>query len=168
TRAVKHDDQWLIYGQTGLTSYGHVADNCFLLARTSTDPEKKHRGITAFLLDMDQEGVETLPIVQMDDKTDFNEVYLNDAVASDADIVGEVDRGWRVMIALMLHERTGIGAELFRLEKHFDEVIDLTKEYKVNDQPLIENPDIRRKLTHFYARVRGSLLNYYKNLTNTM
>src|SRR5699024_10037201 len=46
--------------------------------------------------------------------------------------------------------------------------IELTKEYKVNGQPLIENPDIRRKLTRFYARVRGSLLNYYKNLTNTM
>jgi len=168
TRAVKKEGKWLINGQKVWTSFGHVADKCFLLARTSTDPEKKHRGITAFLLDMDQEGVETLPIVQMDDKTDFNEVYLTDAVASDADIVGEVDRGWRVMIALMLHERTGIGAELFRLEKHFDEVIELTKEYKVNGQPLIENPDIRRKLTRFYARVRGSLLNYYKNLTNTM
>lgn len=168
TRAVKKEDKWIINGQKVWTSYGHVADKCFLLARTSTDSEKKHRGITAFLLDMDQEGVETLPIVQMDDKTDFNEVYLTDAVASDADIVGEVDQGWRVMIALMLHERTGIGTELFRLEKHFDEVIDLTKKYKINGQLLIENPDIRKKLTHFYARVKGSLLNYYKNLTNTM
>src|SRR5699024_7327646 len=168
TRAVKKDDQWVINGQKVWTSYGHVADKCFLLARTSTDPEKKHRGITAFLLDMDQEGVETLPIVQMDDKTDFNEVYLTDAIASDGDIVGEVDQGWRVMISLMLHERTGIGAELFRLEKHFDEVVALTKEYEVNGQTLINNPTIKSKLTQFYARVRGSLLNYYKNLTNTM
>lgn len=168
TRAVKKDDKWVINGQKVWTSYGHVADKCFLLARTSTDPEKKHRGITAFLLDMDQEGVETLPIVQMDDKTDFNEVYLTDAIATDADIVGEVDQGWRVMISLMLHERTGIGAELFRLEKHFDEIVELTKEYEVNGQPLINNPSIRTKLTQFYARVRGSLLNYYKNLTNTM
>src|SRR5699024_3054452 len=165
---IKKDDKWFINGQKVWTSYGHVADKCFLLARTSTDPEKKHRGITAFLLDMDQEGVETLPIIQMDGKTDFNEVYLNDAIATDADIVGEVDDGWRVMISLMLHERTGIGAELFRLERHFNDVVQLTKEYTLNGEPLINDKSIRLKMSRLYTRVRGSLLNYYKNLTNTI
>lgn len=168
TRAVKKDDKWIINGQKVWTSYGHVADRCFLLARTSSHPEKKHRGITVFLLDMNQEGVETVPIVQMDGKKDFNEVYLTDAVAYDVDIVGEVDNGWQVMIHLMLHERTGIGSELFRLEKYFDEVIELTKKYIVNGQPLINDKNIKRKLTRFYARLKGSILNYYKNLSNTM
>jgi len=168
TKAIKKDDKWFINGQKVWTSYGHVADKCFLLARTSTDPEKKHRGITAFLLDMDQEGVETLPIIQMDGKTDFNEVYLNDAIATDADIVGEVDDGWRVMISLMLHERTGIGAELFRLERHFNDVVQLTKEYTLNGELLINDKSIRLKMSRLYTRVRGSLLNYYKNLTNTI
>ena len=66
TRAVKDGDRWLINGQKVWTSFGHVADKCFLLTRTSTHPEKKHRGITVFMIDMDQPGVETLPIVQMD------------------------------------------------------------------------------------------------------
>lgn len=168
TRAVKDGEQWKLNGQKVWTSFGHVADKCFLLARTSNHPEKKHKGITVFLMDMDQEGVETLPIVQMDGKKDFNEVYLTDAIAYDGDIVGEVDGGWRVLIALMLHERTGIGAELFSLEKQFDEVIELTQKYKINGQPLIKNPMIRQKVAHFYARVRGSLLNYYRNLTTTI
>ncbi|MDV6377088.1 acyl-CoA dehydrogenase family protein [Sporosarcina sp. GW1-11] len=168
TRAVKDGDRWLINGQKVWTSYGHVADKCFLLTRTSTVPEKKHRGITVFLIDMDQPGVETLPIVQMDGHKDFNEVYLTDAVATDADIVGAVDSGWHVLIALMLHERTGIGAELFTLEKQFEDTVTLTQQYKVNGQPLIHNPLIRQKMAGFYARVRGSLLNYYRNLTMTV
>ncbi|PIC63713.1 acyl-CoA dehydrogenase [Sporosarcina sp. P13] len=168
TRAVKDGDRWLINGQKVWTSFGHVADKCFLLTRTSTVPEKKHRGITVFLIDMDQPGVETLPIIQMDGHKDFNEVYLTDAVATDADIVGQVDSGWHVLIALMLHERTGIGAELFTLEKQFNDTVTLAQQYKVNGQPLIHNPLIRQKMAGFYARVRGSLLNYYRNLTTTV
>lgn len=168
TSAEKKDDQWLINGQKVWTSFGHLADKCFLLARTSTHPEKKHRGITAFLLDMSQPGVETKPITQMDGHQEFNEVYLTDAVAYDADIVGELDKGWRVMIALMLHERTGIGAELFTLEKRFDDMVAAIKEYRVNGRPVMDDPSVRQKMASFYARFRGSLLNYYRNLTNTL
>lgn len=168
TRAVKDGERWRINGQKVWTSFGHVADKCFLLARTSNHPEKKHRGITVFLIDMDQPGVETLPIVQMDGRKDFNEVYLTDAVANDNDIVGKLDAGWHVLISLMLHERTGIGAELFTLEQQFNETVELTKRYRINGQPLINNPDIRRKMADFYARLRGSLLNYYRNLTTMM
>ncbi|PIC88148.1 acyl-CoA dehydrogenase [Sporosarcina sp. P20a] len=168
TRAVKDGDRWLINGQKVWTSFGHVADKCFLLTRTSNHPEKKHRGITVFLIDMDQPGVETLPIVQMDGHTDFNEVYLTDAVATDADIVGQLDSGWHVLIALMLHERTGIGAELFTLEEQFNETVKMAQQYKINGRPLIQDPFIRQKMAGFYARVRGSLLNYYRNLTTTL
>src|SRR5699024_11245498 len=76
TSAVRKGDDWVINGQKTWTSFGDVADKCFLLARTSTDPEKKHRGITAFIMDMNQSEVETIPIVQMDGRTDFNEVYM--------------------------------------------------------------------------------------------
>src|SRR5699024_4256679 len=83
-------------------------------------------------------------------------------------IVGEVDKGWRVMIALMLHERTGIGAELFTLEKRFNEMVKLTKEFTVNGVPLIKDPFVRKKMADFHTRVQGSLLNYYRNLTTTL
>lgn len=168
TTAEKDGDRWLINGQKTWTSFGHVADKCFLLARTSTHPEKKHRGITAFMVDMNQPEIETVPIVSMDGEQEFNEVYFEDAVAYDGDIVGEVDKGWRVMIALMLHERTGIGAELFTLEKRFDDLVAMAKNYKRNGKPLIKESFVRQKMADFYTRFRGSLLNYYRNLTTTL
>ncbi|MEK4029187.1 MULTISPECIES: acyl-CoA dehydrogenase family protein [Bacillaceae] len=167
TSAVRDGNRWKINGQKVWTSFGHLADRCFLLARTSRG-EKKHKGITVFLLDMNQQGVETRPIIQMDGKHDFNEVYLEDAIAYDADIVGEVDEGWRVMIALLMHERSGIGAQVFTLEQQFEDLVVLAKELQEDGQPLIENPFTRKTMVDLYTRSRGSLLNYYRNLTKTL
>ncbi|WP_042356059.1 acyl-CoA dehydrogenase family protein [Bacillus rubiinfantis] len=167
TTAVKDGDRWIINGQKVWTSFGHLADKCFLLARTSHH-EKKQKGITVFLVDMHQPGVETRPIIQMDGEHDFNEVYLNDAIAYDADIVGEVDEGWKVMITLLMHERTGIGGQLFTLEQQFAELVNLTRELEDNGRRLLEDPFIRQRMVDFYTRTRGSLLNYYRNLTTTL
>lgn len=167
TSAVKDGDRWIINGQKVWTSFGHLADRCFLLARTNRF-DKKHKGITVFLLDMNQPGVETRPIIQMDGQHDFNEVYLNDAIAYDAEIVGEVDEGWRVSIALLMHERTGIGAQVFTLEQQFNDLVSLTKDLKEDDQPLMANPLVRKTMIDLYTRSRGSLLNYYRNLTKTL
>ncbi|WP_350302632.1 acyl-CoA dehydrogenase family protein [Peribacillus frigoritolerans] len=167
TSAVKDGDRWIINGQKVWTSFGHLADRCFLLARTNRF-DKKHKGITVFLLDMNQPGVETRPIIQMDGQHDFNEVYLNDAIAYDAEIVGEVDEGWKVTIALLMHERTGIGAQVFTLEQQFNELVGLAKELKEDDKPLLGNPLVRHTMVDLYTRSRGSLLNYYRNLTKTL
>lgn len=167
TSAVKDGDKWIINGQKVWTSFGHVADRCFLLARTNRY-DKKHKGITAFLLDMNQEGVETRTIIQMDGKHDFNEVYLNNAVAYDADIVGAVDEGWRVSIALLMHERTGIGAQVFTLEQQFNDLVAVTKELEADGEPLMNDPFVQRTMVDLYARSRGSLLNYYRNLTKQL
>ncbi|MEC2057394.1 acyl-CoA dehydrogenase family protein [Peribacillus psychrosaccharolyticus] len=167
TSAVKDGDRWIINGQKVWTSFGHVADRCFLIARTNHF-EKKHKGITVFLLDMDQPGVETKPIIQMDGQHDFNEVYLNNAVAYDTEIVGEVDEGWRVMMALLMFERSGIGGQVFTLEQQFNELVAMTKDLKEDNEPLLDNPLIRKTMIDLYTRSRGSLLNYYRNLTKTL
>ncbi|MEK3799782.1 acyl-CoA dehydrogenase family protein [Peribacillus sp. FSL H8-0477] len=167
TSAIKDGDRWIINGQKVWTSFGHLADRCFLLARTNHF-DKKHKGITVFLLDMNQPGVETKPIIQMDGQHDFNEVYLNDAIAYDADIVGEVDEGWKVSIALLMHERTGIGAQVFTLEQQFNDLVSMTKELKEDDKPVMEDPLVRKTMIDLYTRSRGSLLNYYRNLTKTL
>ena len=117
---------------------------------------------------MHQPGVETRPIIQMDGEHDFNEVYLNDAIVYDADIVGTVDEGWRVMIALLAHERTGIGGQVFTLEQQFNDLVALAKEKREDGAPLLKDPFIRKNMVDLYARSRGSLLNYYRNLTKTL
>ncbi|WP_432354305.1 acyl-CoA dehydrogenase family protein [Sporosarcina sp. A2] len=167
TTAVKKDGKWVINGQKVWTSFAHLADRCFLLTKTSQS-EKKHEGITVFLLDMDQEGVETRPIVQMDGHQEFNEVYLTDAVATDEDIVGEEGKGWAVLIALMLHERSGIAAQVFTLEQQFERVIEMAKTVRLNGSLLIEDPFVEDGLADLYARINGAKLNYYRNITHTL
>lgn len=167
TSAVKQGDKWIINGQKVWTSFAHVADRCFLLARTSTQ-EKKHQGITVFLLNMKQPGVETRPIIQMDGKHDFNEIYLTDAVAYDDEILGEVDNGWSIAMTLMLHERTGIGGQVFTLEKQFDRFLQMVRELTAEGRRLIEDPLVRQQLGDLYAKVRGASLNYYRHLLNTI
>ncbi|PWA07932.1 acyl-CoA dehydrogenase [Pueribacillus theae] len=167
TRAVKQGDKWIINGQKIWTSYAHLADRCFLLARTE-NTGKKHEGITAFLVDMHQEGVETRTIRSINDKRDFNEMFFNDAIAYDADIVGEVNDGWRVSLTLLSHERVGIARQTFRLQKLFSELVDLAKTMKKNGIPFIKDPIVRQKLASFRARTRASLLNYYRHLTDTI
>lgn len=164
TKAVKQGDKWIINGQKIWTSYGHVADYCFLLARTSQVTEKKHKGITVFLLDMNQPGVEVVPIISMNGEHDFNEIFITDAVAYDYQIVGQLDEGWGVTMSLLMHERTGIGAQLFTLQKQFEDFISLAKKQKV----IIENPLTRQKLVELHAKIKGALFSYYKNLTNQL
>lgn len=167
TTAVKDGDKWIINGQKIWTSFAHFADRCFLVARTSKG-EKKHHGITCFLLGMNQPGVEVRPIIQMDGEHDFNEVYLNDAVAYESEIIGAVDDGWRVTIALLMHERTGIGAQVFSLEQQFSELVELARNVTEDHVPVIEKPDVRKRLLDLYIKSRGSLLNYYRNLTKQL
>ncbi|WP_077210955.1 acyl-CoA dehydrogenase family protein [Bacillus dakarensis] len=167
TRAVKQGDKWIINGQKVWTSFAHLADKCFLLARTE-NTGKKHEGITAFLIDMHQPGVEVRPIHQINDAYDFNEVFLNDAVAYEADVVGEVGDGWRVGLILLSHERVGVAKQTFRLQKLFDELADMAKTLEKNGRPLIEDQIVRQKLVGFRAKTRALLLNYYRHLTDTI
>ncbi|GEK34597.1 acyl-CoA dehydrogenase family protein [Kurthia sibirica] len=167
TAAVKDGEQWVINGQKVWTSFGHMADKCFLVTRTAKF-EKKHKGITCFLADMHQEGVEVVPIISMDGHHDFNEVYLNDAKATDAEIIGEVDEGWRVIIALLMHERTGIGAQVFTLEQQFNELVDLARQATEDGESLLTKQAVRKSLMDLYMKTRGSLLNYYRNLTKSL
>lgn len=168
TRAEKVGDKWIINGQKVWTSFGHFADRCFLLARTSTHETKKHKGITVFLLDMNQPGIEVVPIISMDGEKDFNEIFLTDVVAYDEDIVGEVDGGWAVTISLLMHERTGIGAQLFTLEQQFKDLVKTAQSFMLDNETVGRNVELRQKIASLYAKSKGALLNYYRHLTDTI
>jgi alkylation response protein AidB-like acyl-CoA dehydrogenase len=167
TKAVKQGDKWIINGQKIWTSLAHLADRCFLLARTE-NTGKKHEGITAFLVDMHQEGVETRTIRSINDRRDFNEMFFNDAIAHEVDVVGEVNQGWRASLALLNHERVGVARQTFRLQKQYEELVEMAKGLKKNDRPLIQDPIVRQKLVEFRAKSRAILLTYYRHLTKTI
>jgi alkylation response protein AidB-like acyl-CoA dehydrogenase len=104
TRAERDGDRWLVTGQKVWTTWAHLADFAVLLARTDPDVPKRS-GITYFLIDMRQPGVEVRPLRHIGGEVDFNEVFLDGAVVPDEQRVGEVGGGWKVARATLSGER---------------------------------------------------------------
>ncbi|KCZ54057.1 acyl-CoA dehydrogenase [Hyphomonas beringensis] len=108
TRAVKDGDEWVINGQKVWTSGAHYSDYGILLTRT--DPSvAKHKGLTMFIVDMKQAGVEVRPIHQASGGREFNEVYFTDVRIPDSDRLGDVGAGWKVAIVTLMNERLAVG-----------------------------------------------------------
>jgi alkylation response protein AidB-like acyl-CoA dehydrogenase len=109
TRAVRDGDQWVVKGQKVWSSGARDADRGILVARTDTDLPK-HRGISFFVIDVDQPGVELRPIRQMNGEAEFNESFFTDAVVPHANLIGGVNNGWAVTVASLMHERATYAA----------------------------------------------------------
>jgi alkylation response protein AidB-like acyl-CoA dehydrogenase len=104
TRAVRDGDEWVVNGQKTWTTVAHLADRGLLITRHDPDAPK-HRGLTAFLVDMDSPGITVNPIKQMTGAANFNEVFFDDVRIPDSRRVGEVGDGWRVAVGAFAHER---------------------------------------------------------------
>lgn len=107
TSARRDGDGWLISGQKIWTSYATMAEWCFLLARTSTG-KRKQQGLTVFLVPMSDPAIEVRPIRAMLGPHHLNEVFFNDLRVTDADILGPLDEGWKVVQEVLAYERVGI------------------------------------------------------------
>ncbi len=104
TRAVRDGQDWVLNGQKVWTSVGQHADVGEVLCRTNPDAAK-HKGLTAFMIDMKAPGVEVRPLRQMTGGCEFNEVFLTDVRVPDAHRLGEVDGGWTVALTTLTAER---------------------------------------------------------------
>ncbi|MGE2691192.1 acyl-CoA dehydrogenase family protein [Mycolicibacterium pulveris] len=166
TRAVRDGDHWVISGQKVWTTWADEADFAILLARTDPD-QPKHKGITYFLLDMRQPGVEVRPLRQITGESEFNEVFLDGARVPDAHRVGDINDGWRVSASTLSSERqmvSGSGSGgMGRLGgSSADRLISLARETGRWDDPVIRGRIMRlwaqeqiRGWTN--ARVRAAL-----------
>ena len=111
TSAKRDGDEWVVNGQKVWSSAAHFADWGILLARTDSSVPKR-KGITFFLVDMTTPGVTVRPLRQMNGKTHFNEVFLDDVRIPDGNRVGEVGGGWGVATTTLLHERMAVGGSM--------------------------------------------------------
>ena len=104
TRAERDGDDWVITGQKVWTTWAHRSDWAVLLARTDVDVPKR-QGLTYFLIDLHQPGVEVRPLRHLGGEVDFNEVFLDAARVLDACRVGDVGAGWKVANSTLSGER---------------------------------------------------------------
>jgi alkylation response protein AidB-like acyl-CoA dehydrogenase len=109
TKATKVDGGWSLSGQKVWTSNAHRADWAICLARTSSG-EKRHHGITYFLVDMKTPGIDVRPLRELTGQALFNEIFLNDVFVPDDLVVGEVDDGWRLARTTLANERVAMSS----------------------------------------------------------
>jgi alkylation response protein AidB-like acyl-CoA dehydrogenase len=108
TRATRTDGGWIINGQKVWTSGAHYSR--FGLATVRTDPDApKHNGITTMVIDLKSDGVTVRPLKMPTGNSDFNEVFFDNVFVPDADVVGDVNRGWTVARATLGNESVSIG-----------------------------------------------------------
>lgn len=126
TRARLDGDHYVVDGQKVWTTNGQHSDVGYLLARTD-QYAPKHKGITAFALDMTLPGVDVRPLREITGTYDFNEVFLDSVRVPVDAVIGQVDDGWRVANSSLAHERTGVAAMSVELETTLDDLLDLVR-----------------------------------------
>jgi alkylation response protein AidB-like acyl-CoA dehydrogenase len=147
-RAELDGDEWVLNGQKVWTSVAHLANWIFVLTRTNPYAAK-HRGITFLLVPMDQPGVSVRPIRMMTGGAEFNETFFTNARTPVSNVVGSVDAGWAVAMALLGHERGEAAATfplMFRAE--LDRLIRLARE-----RARTTDPQVRQWLAWCYTKV---------------
>jgi alkylation response protein AidB-like acyl-CoA dehydrogenase len=169
TRAACHGKEWVVTGQKVWTTYAHHAKWCMLVART--DPEApKHKGLTYFLMDMEQDAVQVRPLRQITGEAEFNELFMEEARIPDENIIGGEGNGWAVAITTLMHERATLAFGLqVGVQIALRELIERAQQTRGNDGHLsTEDPITRQRLAQLQIESEVLRLNAYRGLSSAM
>jgi alkylation response protein AidB-like acyl-CoA dehydrogenase len=155
TRAVKDSGGWVVTGQKVWTSGAQYSKWCMLVARTDTEAAK-HKGLTYFLMDMEQDAVQIRPLRQITGGAEFNELFIEEARIPDANVVGGVGNGWKVALTTLMNERAGLAFYLqVRLRQQLDRLFDVAGANGALDDPRIADRlgelDVRTEILRLMA-----------------
>ncbi len=135
TTAVKDGEDWVITGQKVWTSGAQYSKWCMLVARSDGDAAK-HKGLTYFLMDMEQGAVQVRPLRQITGEAEFNELFIEEARVPEENVVGGVGNGWKVALTTLMNERAGLGFLLqVRLRQLLDDAIAAARERGMLEAP---------------------------------
>jgi alkylation response protein AidB-like acyl-CoA dehydrogenase len=165
TRAELRGDEFNVNGQKVWTSDGHIAQMCLLLVRT--DPSApKHRGISCLLVDMKTPGVTVKPLRQMTGEAEFNEVFFEDVRVPRANLLGEINNGWRTAVTTMTHERGTMTLALARgFENSFNDLVDLCR--RMGPQ-VVQNALRRQRLAQLYIELQCLKYTAYRDFSKIL
>jgi alkylation response protein AidB-like acyl-CoA dehydrogenase len=160
TRAVKDGDEWVVTGQKVWTSGAQYAKWCMLVARTDTDVPK-HKGLSYFLLDMEQDAVQVRPLRQITGESEFNELFLEEARIPDANLLGGEGNGWKVALTTLMNERAGLG---FFLQVRLRQLLDALL-VEAGERDLLDDPVVADKLGELHIKTEVLRLTAYRGLS---
>ncbi|TQM29123.1 acyl-CoA dehydrogenase family protein [Nocardia bhagyanarayanae] len=145
---------WIVNGQKIFTTGAHEADYVWLACRTGT-AESRHRGITILIVDTKDPGYSWTPIITCDGAHHTNATYFDNVRVPADMLVGEENRGWRLITTQLNHERVSLGPS-GKIEQLYDRVRDWAR-----PRGLLVEPDVQRSLGRMHAMVRlNELLNW--------
>jgi alkylation response protein AidB-like acyl-CoA dehydrogenase len=160
TRAVKDGEDWVVTGQKVWTSAAQYSKWCMLVARTDSEVPK-HKGLTYFLMDMDQPGVQVRPLRQITGESEFNELFIDGARIPEENVLGGVGNGWRVALTTLMNERAGLAFFLqVRLRQLLDRLIE-----EAAARELLDDPLVAARLGELHLRAEVLRLTAYRGLT---
>jgi alkylation response protein AidB-like acyl-CoA dehydrogenase len=154
TKAVRDGGSYVINGQKVWTTDGHWASYGYLLARTDSDLPK-HKGVSAFILDMALPGVRVRPLRELTGTSDFNEVFFHNVRIPAAAMIGAPGQGWAIANASLAHERSDVGASVVRLRLGLDALLDLAREVQIDGVPSLETSLVRDRIGQLIAEVEA-------------
>jgi alkylation response protein AidB-like acyl-CoA dehydrogenase len=163
TRAVEDPEtgEWVVTGQKVWTSGAQFAKWCMLVARTDPEAPRKHQGLTYFVLDMEQPGVQVVPLRQITGESEFNELFLQEARIPAENVVGGVGNGWKVAMTTLMNERSGLAFFLqVRLRQQLDKLI-----AEADRRGRLEDPVIVERIGELHVRTEVLRLTAYRGLT---
>ncbi|MDX1511983.1 MAG: acyl-CoA dehydrogenase family protein, partial [Nitriliruptorales bacterium] len=141
TRATDEGDHWRVTGQKVWTTFAHEASLCMALVRTDPDSSPtgggKHKGISALVIDMDQEGVEVRPLREITGEDGFNEIFFDGAVVPKQNLLGGLHEGWKVAMQTLTYERLGAMKLGIQLTQRLDQLVSLARSLGREGEPLV-------------------------------
>jgi alkylation response protein AidB-like acyl-CoA dehydrogenase len=145
TTAIRKDDYYFINGQKTWMSSAHRADWAFVVVRT--DPNaRRSRGISVLLVDLKTPGISVDPIAMMDGSVSFNDVFFDNVKVPVENRLGEENKGWQVVRAIMDLERMGMANDIGQQQREVDDLVCFCKETSRDGELLIKNPIYRHQL----------------------